>query len=158
MNKTFTLVLVAFFAIFLGSQITEGFFLVPFWKSLPKAEFYNYYAAFGPTISTFYSLLTIIAVLIPVSISIYCYIKKSLALYYAVVSSIFALLIIVIFYVYFKGVNQQFYEAILNTNQLKSVLQTWEYLHWARVFLEIVSLIFLIKSVAILNQKISIHS
>ena len=158
MNKTFTLLLVAFFAIFLGSQITEGFLLVPYWRSLPKTEFYNYYAAFGPTISTFYSLLTIVAVLIPISISIYCYFKKSLALNYAIVSSIFALLIIVIFYVYFKGVNQQFYEAILNTNQLKSVLQTWEYLHWTRVFLEIVSLIFLIKSVAILNQKTIIHS
>jgi len=144
---------IAVFSIFLGSQITEGVLLGPFWETLAKTAFYEYYLKFGPIIARFYTMLTIIAVLIPLSISIYCFFVKSRALKYAVVSSFFALLIVAIFYIYFKNINQQFYQTAFDTNQLQSVLNTWEYMHWIRVLLEITSLIFLIVSLHILSYK-----
>lgn len=134
---------VAVFSIFLGSQITEGYLLVPYWKTLSKTEFYNYYAVFGPVIGQFYSVLTIIATLTPLSVSIYCLFKKSYAFKYALASTFFSILVITLFYVYFKGTNQQFYDAVFSANQLKKVLNTWENWHWVRVVFEFLSLIFL---------------
>ena len=153
MNRILFFFFIAVFSIFLGSQITEGVLLIPYWKKLSKTEFYDYYSKCGPTIGKFYSVLTIIATLIPISISIYCFSNKLRALKYAVASSFFAFLVIVLFYVYFKDINHQFYGNSFNSNQLKSVLETWEYLHWLRVLLEILSLIFLILTLNMLSQK-----
>ena len=153
MNRTLAFTSIAIFSIFLGSQITEGFLLVPYWKTLSKTAFYEYYSKFGPIIGRFYTILTVIAVLIPLSISIHCFSKKSRALKYSVVSSFFAFLIITIFYIYFKDTNQKLYEATFDANRLKPVLETWEYMHWVRVLLEVLSLVFLILSINILSNK-----
>tara|TARA_R110002074_G_scaffold21547_1_gene66803 strand:+ start:982 stop:1485 length:504 start_codon:yes stop_codon:yes gene_type:complete len=153
MNRILSFFSIAIFSIFLGSQITEGCLLVPYWKMLSRTEFYEYYSKFGPSIGKFYTALTIIATLIPISISIYCFSNKLRALKYSVLSSLFAFLIIVLFYAYFKDANQQFYEITFNANQLKSELKTWEYWHWLRVLLEFLSLIFLILALNVLSKK-----
>ena len=153
MNRIFIFLSIAIYSIFIGSQITEGFLLVSYWKTLSIAEFHEYYSKFGSTICKFYKVLTIIATLIPISISIYCFSNKPRALKYSVISSFFAFLIVVLFYVYFKDTNQQFYETAININQLKSRLETWEYWHWARVVFEFLSLIFLFLALNVLSQK-----
>lgn len=143
MNRLISFALVAIFSVFLGSQITEGVLLVPFWQSLPSAEFYENHAAFGPLISQYYTILTVVAVLIPLGLSIYCLWKKSPAYKYSLVSTIFASLIIVLFYGYFKGANQEFHDATLDAIQLKTELIVWGKWHWLRVVLEFVCLVFL---------------
>ena len=153
MSRILLFFLIAIFSIFLGSQITEGCLLVPYWKTLSSAEFYEYYATFGPAIGKFYKMLTIIAALIPVIFSIYCFIKKSPALKYSIVSSLFAILFIALFYVYFKDTNQQFYQASLSSDQLKAVLITWGNWHWLRVFFESLSLTFLILAFNVFGQQ-----
>jgi len=57
---------VTVFSIFIGSQITEGVLLVPYWQSLTPDNFYAYYQEFGPSIGRFYTVLTIMAALIRV--------------------------------------------------------------------------------------------
>lgn len=138
---------IAFFSIFVGSQITEGFLLVPHWKSLSIVEFYDYYSTFGPTIGRFYTVLTIIATLIPVCYSIYCFRMQAAAFNYSLISTFFSLLVITVFYLYFKGTNQQFYESTLSASQLKSVLSSWQMWHWIRVVFELVALTFLILTI-----------
>ena len=138
---------IVIFSIFIGSQITEGILLVPYWKSLSSTEFYSYYNQFGPSISQFYTILTIIAALIPISLSIYCKLIHSNAFKNALISSFFAILFIASFYVYFKGANELFYQAALSDVELKKELITWSYWHWGRIIIEFISLIFLILSV-----------
>jgi len=135
-----------------GSQITEGFLLVPYWKSLPMAEFYDYYTQFGPAIGRFYTILTIISVLITVCYSIYCFHIQAVAFNYSLISSFFCLLIIAIFYLYFKGINQQFYEFGFSDAQLKSVLSSWQMWHWIRVIFELIALVFLILTINSLTK------
>lgn len=136
-------VCIAMFAIFLGAQITEGILLVPYWQSLSAEEFYVYYAAFGPLIGRFYTILTIAAAIIPVIVAVRYFMKKRDGAIYAVLSAIFAVLIILSFYVYFKGANEQFYARAFNEMDLGKELVTWSYWHWGRIGLEISSLIFL---------------
>ncbi|MFN0729332.1 hypothetical protein [Polaribacter gochangensis] len=153
MNRALGYFLIAVFSIFFGSQVSEGFLLVPYWKSLSAPAFYKYYSQFGLTIGRFYTILTIIAALIPVSISIYGFYKKSNALTYSLISTVFTFSCIALFYIYFKGINQQFFNASFNPTQLKSELETWEYVHWFRVFLELIALIFLMLSLTVLTKK-----
>lgn len=141
------------FSIFLGSQITEGCLLVPYWKTLSTTEFYAYYSQFGLIIGRFYTTLTVIAALIPIGISIYCFYIKSKALTYSLISSFFTFLCMALFYIYFNGINQQFFDANLDAYQLKAELEIWEYLHWMRVILEFLALIFLILAFNILTNK-----
>jgi len=135
---------VAIFSIFVGSQITEGVLLVPYWQSLSVDDFYSYYGEFGPSIGQFYTVLTIIAFLIPISISIYCKSINSNALKFALISTLFAILFLSSFYLYFKDANDLFYQAALNETDLKNELVIWSYWHWGRIIVECLSLFFLI--------------
>ncbi len=152
MNHLIHFYSIAVFSIFVGSQITEGFLLVPYWKSLPMEEFYDYYSRFGPVIGRFYTILTVVAVLIPVCYSIYCFRMQAAALNYSLISTFFGLLVIAVYYFYFKGTNQQFYESAFSASQLESELSTWEMWHWVRVVFELIALAFLILSINSLTK------
>lgn len=143
-NSKLSSLLVATYAVFIGSQITEGVLLVPYWQSLTANEFYDYYAVFGPSIGQFYTVLTIIACLIPVIITFIFFSKKSEAKSLAGLSAIFSILVIACFYIYFKGTNDAFYQEAFSAEDLTTELVTWSTWHWSRIGLEIVSLIFLI--------------
>ena len=136
--------LVAVFSIFLGSQITEGFILVPYWQSLSASDFYSYYQSFGLSIGRFYTILTIIAALIPIVLSIYYFKVKSSGLTFSLISSLFAILFIACFYIYFKDTNELFYQSTLDEIDLKNELIIWKKWHWGRIVLELISLLFLI--------------
>lgn len=140
--------LVALFAIFLGSQITEALLLVPYWQSLSAADFYSYYQKFGPIIGRFYTILTIIALLIPIGLSVYLFRSKAPGFPLAFTSAVLAVLFVACFYVYFKGTNALFYQTAFSPAELKSELITWSKWHWARVVLECFSLLFLILALA----------
>jgi len=136
--------LIAIFSIFVGSQITEAVILVPYWQSLSASEFYSYYKDFGPAIGRFYSILTIVSALIPIVLSVYYFRAKSSRLTYCLVSTLFAILFVLCFYIYFKGTNELFYQSAFNESDLKNELITWSKWHWGRIVLECLSLFFLI--------------
>lgn len=140
--------LIAIFSIFLGSQITEGFILLPYWQSLSASEFYSYYEKFGPSIGQFYTILTITAALIPIALSIYYMRTKSSKLRYSLISTLFAILFVACFYIYFKGTNELFYQSAFNEEDLRRELVTWGKWHWGRVIIESLSLVFLILAVS----------
>lgn len=143
--------MVAVFAIFVGGQITEGVILVPYWKSLSSQNFYSFYESFGPLIGRFYTVLTLIAAFIPIVLCLYCWRTKHVAFRDALISSIFALLFIAAFYIYFKGANEQFYAATMSAAELSNELRTWSLWHWGRVVMECSSLYFLMRALQLLE-------
>lgn len=152
--KIFYFLLVAIFSIFIGSQITEGVLLVPYWQSLSAAQFYLYYADFGVLIGNFYTILTILAALIPLYILVYCLITKSKGTKFAFISTLFAVIFISFFYLYFKDVNALFFQNTFDDLELKKELIVWSKWHWARVFVECLSLLFLILSISQIKSNL----
>jgi len=138
---------VTVFSIFIGSQITEGILLVPYWQSLAANDFYDYYHNFGSSIGQFYTVLTIIAAAIPILLSFYCKSINSSALKPALISAAFAILFVSAFYIYFKDANELFYQAALSDVELKNELITWRNWHWGRVLVECISLGFLVVAI-----------
>ena len=148
MKNQFNYFLIAIFSLFLGSQITEAIILVPYWQSLSASDFYLYYLNFGPSIGRFYTILTIIALIIPIGLSVYHIRTKSASLRYSIISAIFSTSFVACFYIYFKGTNELFYQSAFSENDLKVELVTWSQWHWCRIVLESLSLFFLILAVA----------
>jgi len=144
MRKILSYLSVVIFSIFIGSQITEGMLLVPYWQSLSASDFYYYYNQFGSSIDSFYRFLTITAALIPIVLSIYCWVTKSSALRFALISAIFAIFFVSFFFLYFKDTNQMFYQAAFSDTELQRELVSFSYWHWGRVVFEFISLLFLI--------------
>lgn len=140
--------LIAIFSIFLGSQITEAIILVPHWQSLSSSDFYTYYEEFGPSIGRFYTILTIIAALIPVALTIHFFRSKAPGLLFSSLSALLAILFVSCFYLYFKGINELFYQSFFSEVDLKNELITWSRWHWGRIVLESLSLLFLILAVS----------
>lgn len=151
--KILYFILIAVFSIFIGSQITEGALFVPYWQSLDGEEFHTYYRNFGPSINQFYTILTITAALIAIGITVYFKVKRSSAFVYALISSIFAILFISAFYLYFKETNELFFESAFSNAELKKELITWSKWHWGRVILECLSLLFLVFAIVKDEQK-----
>jgi len=137
---------VTIFAIFVGSQITEGMLLVPYWKSMSSADFYSYYQQHGPAISSYYTGLTIISLIIPIVVAVYSKSISVPAFRYALYSSLFAVLYTTSFYIYFKGANNLFYQAAFADTELIKELTTWTYWHCGRALVECLFLVFLILS------------
>lgn len=146
MHKFLSYFSIVVFSIFIGSQITEGVLLVPYWQSLSSADFYYYYNQFGSSIDSFYRVLTITAALIPIGLSIYCWFTKSNALIFALCSALFAILFVSFFFLYFKDTNQMFYQAAFSDTELEREFVLFSYWHWGRVVFECISLLFLILS------------
>ncbi len=153
MKKQFNYFLIAIFAIFFGSQITEGILIVPYWQSLPTSDFYSYYAEFGPAIGHFYTILTIIALLVPMALAVVNFRSKTFHLFFSIASIIFAILFVSCFYVYFKGTNELFYQSAFSAIELKSELIIWSNWHWGRVGLESLSLVFSILAITKRDQS-----
>ena len=154
MNRVLSFTLVALYALFLGSQITEGCLLVPYWQSLSTNEFYSFYEDLGPAINQFYTVLTIMAVLITLGVSVYCLFRNRKAFIYSLTSSVFSALVILLFYIYFKGVNQSFFQEALKPSELKNELSIWAFWHWVRVMCEFLSLVFLVITLLILDNPV----
>lgn len=143
MKHFFEYLATTIFAIFIGSQITEGALLVPHWQSLSAEDFYSYYNQFGPKIGKFYTIITILAAIIPLVYAIYYRKIKAKSFKFAFISALLAILFVSSFYLYFKGTNELFYQGAFSEEDLKKELVTWSYWHWSRILVEIMSLVFL---------------
>ena len=153
MNRFLSYTLTSIYALFIGTQITEAVILVPYWKSLNASKFYSYFTVNGPAIGTFYTVMTIIAVLIPLGILVFSRSKNQKVLLSTSLSVLFSLLVIVLYYSYFKRINQQFYATAFNIQQLPAILKRWELWHWIRISFELLSLSFLIQTFTILEKN-----
>lgn len=61
---------VASLGLFVGAMLTEGFVLVPYWRSLSPEEFFQWYAANDKRLLGFFGPLTTVAALLAVAAAI----------------------------------------------------------------------------------------
>src|SRR5262245_3680439 len=58
--------------IFAGAMLTEAFVLVPYWRSLPPAQFFSWYEANGWRLQSFFGPLTTVTGLLASATAIVC--------------------------------------------------------------------------------------
>jgi len=121
-----TLILVGLLA---GSLLTEGMVLVPFWRGLPMAKFYELHGSGGPKLFRYFAPLTTIAVLAAV---VHAATSGGTGSW---IAASLCCLTLASFFVFFRSVNSQLSAHAYNEADLSAVLGKWAMWHHARTFL-----------------------
>lgn len=126
---------VAVLGIFTGAMLTEGFILVPFWQSISAAAFYEWCAANGQRLGSFYTPLNYAAALLPVAAAIVSLWQGYRGRWFACLAALFMLVITAMFYIYFRDVNLKFIAGSLTPPELAAELIRWATWHCWRTIL-----------------------
>jgi hypothetical protein len=123
--------------LFVGSLLTEGVILVPYWRSLRPEKFLKLHGTMGPQLFRYFAPLTVAATLIPVTTSVACYAAEVESRMYSAIVAFLMLAILGIFQVYFKGANASFASGSVGVEGLPAELQRWSNWHWLRTVMGI---------------------
>ena len=116
-----------------GAMLAEAAILVPYWQSLPPADFFDWYAANASLLVDFYSPLEIAsAVVALVCAGLYTAQSRPGARLWWV-AAILSLVVIATFFVYFKDANASFSNRTITEESLPAALATWGAWQWGRV-------------------------
>lgn len=133
---------VASMGIFVGSMLTEGFVLVPYWRSVSAADFFAWYAANGQRLQGFFAPLTIIAAVLAIAAAIVSLWEGNPNKWFALLAAVISVAIVSTFFLYFKNANASFATANLGVEELEKELTRWSIWHWSRTGLSFVAFAF----------------
>ncbi len=126
--------------IFVGSMLTEGCVLVPYWRSISAPDFFAWYAANGQRLQGFFGPLTTITALLAMSAALGSWSERHSNKWFALMTAVISVAIVSTFFLYFKNANTSFSVAKLNADELAKELIRWSIWHWSRTGLSIIAL------------------
>jgi hypothetical protein len=126
------LIAVASLGIFVGAMLTEGFVLVPFWRSISADAFYAWYAANARRLVGFFSPLTWFAGLTTLAAAGLALWMAHPGRWYVLASAVCILVVVAMFFVYFERANASFSLGKMSAGELRLELDRWASWHWAR--------------------------
>jgi anthrone oxygenase-like protein len=134
--------------LYAGSLLTEAMLLVPYWRSMEAEDFFRLHGEFGPRLFRFFAPLTIAAVVLPLLAAARGFLAASGPNLWALTAAGLLLVVLVIFFVYFRAANQRFADRALSNDALKSELIRWSQFHTFRTALTIIAFAASILAVA----------
>ncbi len=120
-----------------GSLLTEAMILVPYWRSMEPKEFLRLHSTLGPRLYTYFAPLTILATMLPVFAAVVPIIMGTTPHWLSLVPAIITLVMLTIYFGYFKGANDSFKTGSVGVDGLPEELAKWAAWHWVRVILGI---------------------
>jgi len=134
------MIAVAALGIFVGAMLTEGFVLVPYWRSLSADGFYSLYGANGKRLVGFFGPLTWFAgltTLVAAGLSLW---MAHPGRWYALAAAVCILVVVAMFFVYFERANASFAVGKMPASELGPELDRWASWHWVRCAISIAGL------------------
>jgi hypothetical protein len=123
---------VAALGIFAGAMCTEAGVLVPYWRSLPPAEFFAWYAANDERLLGFFGPLTAVAALLALLAALAALWSRRPGGWLAVLSAALSFAAVATYFLYFESANASFSAASIDPGQLDAELARWATWHRAR--------------------------
>ncbi|PHS14123.1 MAG: hypothetical protein COA78_06180 [Blastopirellula sp.] len=127
--------------LFVGSLLTEGVILVPYWRSLKPEVFLNVHGTLGPHLFRYFAPLTVAATLIPTVTFVYCIGVGTESWPYSAIAAVIMLAILGIFFYYFKNANASFASGSVGVEGLPAELSRWSNWHWLRTVMGLVAFV-----------------
>ena len=124
-----------------GSLLTEAMILVPYWRTMEPSEFLSLHGKFGPRLYIYFAPLTIVATVFPVLAAVMPVILGTTLHWLSVIPATITLVMLAIYFAYFKGANESFASGSVGVEGLSEELENWAKWHWVRVMLGIVAFI-----------------
>ena len=120
-----------------GSLLTEAMILVPYWRTMEPKEFLSLHSTLGPRLYRYFAPLTILATMLPVFAALMPIIMGAPFHWLSFVPAIITLVMLTIYFGYFKGANDSFKTGSVGLDGLSEELAKWATWHWLRVILGI---------------------
>jgi hypothetical protein len=123
-----------------GALLAEGAVLVPYWRSLPPEEFLRWYKQNADRLLRFFGPLEVIAALLAFAAAGTSALQglPAAALW---VAALLALAVLLMFFVYFRSVNEGFANGSVASADVPEHLGRWSAWHWARTLLGTLSFV-----------------
>ena len=113
-----------------GAMLAEGAVMVPYWRSLPPAEFLRWYAANARRLLAFYGPLELAALATSVAAAVAWRRRPGGRLMIA--AALLAVAVLVPFPLYFQAVNASFEAGTIAHDAVGAELARWAAWHWMR--------------------------
>jgi hypothetical protein len=123
--------------VFAGANLTEGCVLVPYWRTLPPATFFAWYAANDARLLGFFGPLTAITVVVAAGAAAWAVRTAHPARWTAVTAAGLSTAALSMFFVYFRAANASFSAG---TAELPGELARWAAWHWVRTLVSVAAL------------------
>lgn len=130
-----------------GAMLTEAAIIVPFWLSISPPEFFDWYAKNQAALVNYYSPLEIWSTILALLTSILMFITKQEGKWSMVASTVFSILVILTFFVFFKDANSAFNARSIANDKLSLAITTWGNWQWFRVGLGLAAFSFGLSSI-----------
>jgi hypothetical protein len=127
--------------VYAGAMLTEGFVLVPYWRSLGPEAFFAWYAANDARLFGYFGPLTIAMAALALATAIVAMLERSPGRWLAVLVATIALVAIAMFPLYFQHVNASFAAGTVAPADLPAELARWDRWHRVRTVLSVVALV-----------------
>jgi len=127
--------------LFAGAMLTEGLVLVPWWRSLPPAEFLSWYGANDHRLVGFFGPLTWLAGLLAVGAALAATWSGQPGRWAALAAAALMVLAVASFFAYFGRANASFSSATVKVTDLPAELARWATWHWVRTGLSVGALL-----------------
>jgi hypothetical protein len=138
---------VATLGIYAGAMLTEGFVLVPYWRSLPPQQFFDWYAAYDDRLFAFFGTLTIVMAALAIATAVVSILERAPGRWFSVIAAALAVAAVLMFPLYFQRANASFSAATLPPSELPAELLRWQRWHVVRVVLSVLALLAAVLSV-----------
>ncbi len=116
-----------------GAMLAEAAILVPYWRSLAPADFFDWYSANASLLVDFYSPLEIASAVVALVCALTYSLQSRPGARLWGVAAILSIVVIAMFFVYFKDANARFLSRTIEENSLAEALATWGRWQWVRV-------------------------
>jgi hypothetical protein len=115
--------------LFTGAMLTEGFILVPYWRSLAPAEFFAWYAANDRRLLGFFGPLTSMTVVLAATATLLSLWEGHPGRWLALLAAVLSVAVVSTFFLYFQKANASFAAASLGVDEVAAELTRWATWH-----------------------------
>jgi len=111
-------------------MLNEAVVLVGFWRSLPAAEFLDWYAANAGRLSGYYGPLQVAGAVLAIAAAAVHRRRAGGGL--RILAAVLAVVPLGMFFVYFKDVNASFAAGTMALDRVPAALAGWSFWQWVR--------------------------
>ncbi|MGB5810984.1 MAG: hypothetical protein WBG86_10675, partial [Polyangiales bacterium] len=130
-----SLIAVLLLGVTAGAMLAEAAILVPYWRSLAPADFFDWYAAHAPLLVDFYSPLEVVSTVAALACAgLYsAQSRPGASLWW--VAAVLSIAVLGTFFVFFKEANEGFSSRSIADGSLPAALESWAAWQWGRVII-----------------------
>lgn len=122
-----------------GALLAEGFLLVPYWRTLPPAEFFALHPSYGPRLFRFFAPLTIAGPILSVLAAMLPLSGTGCLRGFSVLAALLACSMVGMYFFFFSGVNALFAARQIRDEDLAATLKRWAIWHGWRVVIALLA-------------------